>query len=74
MKTLAKKFNLDIGSIPDNQFVKDQVGPFEFNKIKKGAPSFETLNIKDAMLKSLKNAAKLDTEWGQLCKRKSWYF
>ena len=68
VEKLAKQFNLDIGSIPDNQFVKDQVGPFEFNKIKKGAPSFETLNIKDAMLNSLKNADKLNTEWGQYIK------
>jgi len=68
VESIAKKFNLNIGSLPDNQFVKDQVGPFEFNKIDKGAASFEKLNIKKEMLKSLKNAYNLDTEWGKYIK------
>jgi len=46
----------------------DQLGPFELNKIDKGVGSFETLNIKDEMLKSLNNASKLDTEWGNYIK------
>jgi len=68
VEAIAKKFNLKIGSVPDNQFKKGQLGPFEFNKIDKGVASFETLNIEDEMLKSLKDAANLDTEWGQYVK------
>jgi hypothetical protein len=68
VETIAKKFNLNIGSVPDNQFKTGQVGPFELNKIDKGVGSFETLNIKDEMLKSLKNASTLDTEWGDYIK------
>ena len=68
VETIAKKFNLNIGSVPDNQFKTGQVGPFELNKIDKGVGSFETLNIKDEMLKSLNNASKLDTEWGNYIK------
>ena len=56
VESIAKKFKLNIGSLPDNQFKTGQVGPFEFNKIDKGAASFEKLNIKKEMLKSLKNA------------------
>ena len=68
VETIAKKFKLNIGSVPDNQFKAKQVGPFQLNKIDKGVGSFETLNIKDEMLKSLKNASTLDTEWGDYIK------
>ena len=68
VESIAKKFKLNIGSLPDNQFKTGQVGPFEFNKIDKGAASFEKLNIKKEMLKSLKNASNLDTEWGKYIK------
>ena len=68
IETIAKKFKLNIGSVPDNQFVTGQVGPNQINKINKGVGSFETLNIKDEMLKSLKNASKLDTKWGNYIK------
>ena len=68
VEKIANQFNLKIGSVPDNQFKTGQVGPFEFNKIDKGVGSFETLNIKDEMLKSLKSASKLDTEWGNYIK------
>ena len=68
VETIAKKFKLNIGSVPDNQFKTKQVGPFEFNKIDKGVGSFETLNIKDEMLKSLRNASNIDTEWGKYIK------
>ena len=68
VETIAKKFKLNIGSVPDNQFKTKQVGPFEFNKINKGVGSFETLNIKDEMLKSLRNASNIDTEWGKYIK------
>ena len=53
VETIAKKFNLNIGSVPDNQFKAKQVGPFELNKIDKGVGSFDKLNIKKEMLKSL---------------------
>ena len=68
VEEIAKQFKLNIGSVPDNQFKTGQVGPFEFNKIDKGVGSFETLNIKDEMLKSLRNASTLDTEWGKYIK------
>ena len=68
VEKIAKQFNFNIGSVPDKQFVKNQVGPFEFNKIDKGVGSFETLNIKDEMLKSLDNAAELNTTWGKYVK------
>jgi len=68
VEKIANQFNLKIGSVPDNQFKTGQVGPFEFNKIDKGVDSFETLDIKKEMLKSLKNASKLDTEWGNYIK------
>ena len=68
VEKIAKQFNFNIGSVPDKQFINKQVGPFEFNKIDKGVGSFETLNIKDEMLKSLDNASKLDTEWGKYVK------
>jgi hypothetical protein len=71
VEKIAKQFNLKIGSVPDNQFKTGQVGPFEFNKIDKGVGSFETLDIKKEMLKSLKNASKLDTEWGNYIKDNS---
>jgi len=61
VEAIANKFNLKIGSVPDGQF-------FDVSKIDKGVGSFETLNIKDEMLKSLKNASDLDTEWGQYVK------
>ena len=56
MREIAEKFKLNIGSVPDGQF-------FDVSKIDRGAPSFETLDIKKEMLKSLKNAASLDTEF-----------
>ena len=68
VEKIAKKFKLNIGSVPDKQFVTGQVGPNQINKINKGVGSFETLNIKDEMLKSLKNASKLDTKWGNYIK------
>ena len=68
VETIAKKFKLNIGSVPDNQFKAKQVGPFELNKIDKGVGSFETLNIKDEMLKSLRNASNIDTEWAKYIK------
>ena len=68
VEKIANQFNLKIGSVPDNQFKTGQVGPFEFNKIDKGVGSFETLNIKDEMLKSLRNASNIDTEWGKYIK------
>ena len=68
VEKIANQFNLKIGSVPDNQFKTKQVGPFEFNKIDKGVGSFETLNIKDEMLKSLRNASNIDTEWGKYIK------
>ena len=68
VEKIANQFNLNIGSVPDNQFKTGQVGPFEFNKIDKGVGSFETLNIKDEMLKSLRNASNIDTEWGKYIK------
>ena len=71
VETIAKKFNLNIGSVPDNQFKAKQVGPFELNKIDKGVGSFDKLNIKKEMLKSLENASKLDTEWGNYIKDNS---
>ena len=71
VEKIANQFNLKIGSVPDNQFKTGQVGPFEFNKIDKGVGSFETLDIKKEMLKSLKNASKLDTEWGNYIKDNS---
>jgi len=71
VETIAKKFNLNIGGVPDNQFKAKQVGPFELNKIDKGVGSFDKLNIKKEMLKSLENASKLDTEWGNYIKDNS---
>ena len=68
VEKIAKQFNLNIGSVPDNQFVTGQVGPNQINKINKGVGSFETLNIKDEMLKSLRNASNIDTEWGKYIK------
>ena len=68
VEKIAKQFNFNIGSVPDKQFKAKQVGPFEFNKIDKGVGSFETLNIKDEMLKSLDNAAELNTTWGKYVK------
>jgi hypothetical protein len=56
VEEIAEKFKLNIGSVPDDQF-------FDVSKIDRGAPSFETLDIKKEMLKSLKNAASLDTEF-----------
>jgi hypothetical protein len=56
VEKIAEKFKLNIGSVPDDQF-------FDVSKIDRGAPSFETLDIKKEMLKSLKNAASLDTEF-----------
>ena len=56
VEKIAEKFKLNIGSVPDGQF-------FDMSKINRGAPSFETLDIKKEMLKSLKNAASLDTEF-----------
>ena len=56
VEKIAEKFKLNIGSVPDNQF-------FDVSKIDRGAPSFETLDIKKEMLKSLENAASLDTEF-----------
>jgi hypothetical protein len=71
VEKIAKQFKLNIGSVPDNQFKAKQVGPFELNKIDKGVGSFETLDIKKEMLKSLKNADKLNTEWGKYIKDNS---
>ena len=56
IEKIAEKFKLNIGSVPDGQF-------FDMSKINRGAPSFETLDIKKEMLKSLDNAASLDTEF-----------
>ena len=56
VEKIAKKFKLNIGSVPDDQF-------FDVSKIDRGALSFEKLDIKKEMLKSLKNAASLDTEF-----------
>ena len=56
VEKIAEKFKLNIGSVPDDQF-------FDVSKIDRGAPSFETLDIKKEMLKSLENAASLDTEF-----------
>ena len=56
VEKIAEKFKLNIGSVPDGQF-------FDMSKIDRGALSFETLDIKKEMLKSLKNAASLDTEF-----------
>ena len=68
VEKIAKQFNLNIGSVPDNQFVTGQIGPNQIDKINKGVGSFETLNIKDEMLKSLRNASNIDTEWGKYIK------
>jgi len=56
VEKIAEKFKLNIGSVPDDQF-------FDVSKIDRGAPSFEKLDIKKEMVKSLKNAASLDTEF-----------
>ena len=62
VEKIAKKFKLNIGSVPDDQF-------FDVSKIDRGAPSFETLDIKKEMLKSLDNAASLDTEFLKYIKK-----
>ena len=56
VEKIAKDLNFNIGSVPDGQFI-------DVSKIDRGVGSFETLNIKDEMLKSLKNAANLDSEF-----------
>ena len=56
VEKIAEKFKLNIGSVPDDQF-------FDVSKIDRGALSFEKLDIKKEMVKSLKNAASLDTEF-----------
>ena len=61
VEKIAKKFNLNLGSVPDGSF-------FDVSKINRGVDSFETLNIKDEMLKSLDNAAELNTTWGKYVK------
>ena len=61
VEKIAKQFKLNLGSVPDGSF-------FDVSKINRGVDSFETLNIKDEMLKSLKNASNLDTKWGKYIK------
>ena len=56
VEKIAKDLNFNIGSVPDGQFI-------DVSKIDRGVGSFETLDIKKEMLKSLKNAANLDSEF-----------
>jgi len=56
VEKIAKDLNFNIGSVPDGQFI-------DVSKIDRGVDSFETLDIKKEMLKSLKNAANLDSEF-----------
>ena len=56
VEKIANDLNFNIGSVPDGQFI-------DVSKIDRGVGSFETLDIKKEMLKSLKNAANLDSEF-----------
>jgi len=56
VEKIAKDLNFNIGSVPDGQFI-------DVSKIDRGVDSFETLDIKKEMFKSLKNAANLDSEF-----------
>ena len=56
VEKIATDLNFNIGSVPDGQFI-------DVSKIDRGVGSFETLDIKKEMLKSLKNAANLDSEF-----------
>jgi len=54
VEKIAKDLNINIGSVPDDLNVKG---------IKRGVQSFEKLNIKDEILKSLKNQQNLSTNF-----------
>jgi hypothetical protein len=61
VEKIANDLNFNIGSVPDGQFI-------DVSKIDRGVGSFETLDIKKEMLKSLKNAANLDSEFTKYIK------
>jgi len=54
VEKIAKDLNINIGSVPDDLNVKG---------VKRGVQSFEKLNIKDEILKSLKNQQNLSTNF-----------
>ena len=54
VEKIAKDLNINIGNVPDDLNVKG---------IKRGVQSFEKLNIKDEILKSLKNQQNLSTNF-----------
>ena len=54
IEKIAKDLNLNIGNIPNDLNVK---------RIERGVSSFEKLNIKDEILKSLKNQKNLTTDF-----------